>query len=162
MSDAFKEISEHLGFVCKYARSIARGTGIDPEELASDCILRALQRFNQYKPGTGIKFWLKSICRSVLINSIRRASVERRYRQRAQLEREAGHHGPEKPLEVSDAIREALGRLPEEQASVVLLLALGYTQKEAAERLGIPEGTVSSRLYRAKEKLRGLYEGKAV
>ena len=53
----------------------------------------------------------------------------------------------------------AIQELPEEQREVIRLRAVGYSYDEIAHKLGIPRGTVMSRLYRGRERLRPLFYG---
>ena len=66
-----------------------------------------------------------------------------------------GDHGPEPRAPDESGVLAALKRLPAREQSVIVLTVLeGYPERATAETLGIPVGTVKSRLARAKSKLR--------
>ena len=119
--------------------------------------MRAIERADQYVPGTRVDRWLFAILRSIWLNEIR----SRRIREGG------GFVDPEDAL-TTDGAREiemnitasavlrarAIGRLPETQGETVLLVyGEGYSYAEAAAALSVPIGTVMSRLATARAAL---------
>jgi RNA polymerase sigma-70 factor (ECF subfamily) len=135
------------------------------DELVQAACERALQRFHQWQPGTRLDSWLFSIMHSIWCNELKSRKVRL---GRGQIDADkladAGvesHLGDRLMLSKVDRI---VGQLPEEQRAVLLLVcAEGYSYKEAAESLGVPIGTVMSRLARARlavtERLHGAASG---
>lgn len=131
------------------------------DELVQAACERALQRFHQWQPGTRLDSWLFSIMHSIWCNELKSRKVRL---GRGQIDADkladAGvesHLGDRLMLSKVDRI---VAQLPEEQRAVLLLVcAEGYSYKEAAESLGVPIGTVMSRLARARlavtERLHG-------
>jgi RNA polymerase sigma-70 factor (ECF subfamily) len=122
---------------------------------------RALQRWRQWQPGTRLDSWLFGIMRNAWIDELR----TRRRRGEVPLEEEAGVEGAvggavggaaggaTQQIEAL-AIEAALQELPEEQRlAVLLVLVEGLTYKEAAQALGVPIGTLTSRLARGRDAL---------
>ena len=120
--------------------------------------MRAIERADQFSPGTRLDSWLFVILRSIWLNEIR----ARRIREGG------GFVSAEDALSV-DGVRmietnilaaevlTAISRLPEAQREMLLLVyGEGYTYAEAASTLGIPIGTVMSRLATARSALAGL------
>ena len=116
----------------------------DAEDLVQETYLKAYQKFHQYQPGTNIKAWLYRILTNTYITSYRKAQ---RSPKRASSD----------TVEAlpSSQLREALDSLSEEHRMVVLMADVeGMSYKEIAEELGVPMGTVMSRLNRARKNLR--------
>ncbi len=150
---------EHLDALYSFAWWLTHRRG-EIEELVQETCLRALRFANQFQPGTNLKAWLFSILKH---EWFRRAALSRREVQRdPPPDDEALQHPkgtPEVEL-IKAALREdldaALRKLPEEYRSAVLLFDLyGFSLKETAEILAVPDGTVKSRLARGRKMLRG-------
>jgi RNA polymerase sigma-70 factor (ECF subfamily) len=125
------------------------------EDLVQATCLRALERAHQFSPGTRLDRWLFAILRSIWLNDLR----ARRVRQGQGLvdaETALVFDGL-REIESNIAARQVLRRvqaLPEAQRETVFLVYVeGLTYREAAEVLGIPIGTVMSRLSAARAKL---------
>jgi RNA polymerase sigma-70 factor (ECF subfamily) len=133
----------------------------DAEDLVQKACVRALERAHQLQPGTTPLSWMFSIVHSIWINELR----ARRVRSRSTIEwdddfldrvadRAAGT--PEEHV-MNGQIITAVQRLSESQRLVMLLIAVeGLSYSEAAEALGVPVGTVMSRLSRARQAIGGL------
>jgi len=134
---------------------------VDAEDLLQETVLRALRFESTFERGTNVKAWLHQILESIFISSCRR-----RTRERAALARFAhdptlvSDNAPEPVLSiVSDRVDEALHALPEKFMEVVDLVDLrDHSYREAADELGIPIGTVMSRLFRARRLLSSAIE----
>ena len=118
------------------------------DDLVQAACLRAIERADQFASGTRIDRWLFAILRSIWLNEIR----ARRIREGGGLvdAEEAltvdGAHDIEMNILTTEVLR-VIGRLPEAQRETALLVyAEGYTYAEAATALGIPIGTIMSRL----------------
>jgi RNA polymerase sigma-70 factor (ECF subfamily) len=145
-----------FGLVLSHDRDMA-------EELVQMTCVRAIERARQFTPGTRLDCWLFAILRSVWLNELR----SRRTRTGEGLD------DPEEVL-VVDGAREIemnilaaqvfaeVMELPQAQRETVLLVYVeGFTYREAAELLGIPAGTVMSRLAAVRLKLGRLNAGEA-
>lgn len=166
-SRAFEELlAEHLDALYRTALRFCRGRKSDAEDLLQDAMLRAFERFGELRDPAAMKAWLFTILTRTNLNRIRTQ------RRRAEMlasdlnEREfedalASWRNAEAPDEFVNAalVRErlaaALDGLDEQLRPVVWLSDVeGFRQREVAEILGIPEGTVASRLFRARRILR--------
>jgi len=135
------------------------------EDLVQETYLRALAHRDQYQPGTNCRAWLFTICRNAFLKGARHSDREIATGD-ASLEAlaAAGIHAGmagsdpqgavfERP-ELADAIRVALEKLPEEFRTTVVLVDLeDQSYAEAARVMGVPVGTVRSRLFRARRML---------
>jgi RNA polymerase sigma-70 factor (ECF subfamily) len=118
---------------------------------------RALDRFDLARP---FGPWVCRIAANQAVNVVRGPAAREEGLPEGHAETPATGGGPLEALaarEAGAAVREALDRLPEEQRVVFVLRAVEeLTYEEIAESLGVPVGTVMSRLHRAREKLRAL------
>ncbi|HXF65902.1 MAG TPA: RNA polymerase sigma factor [Burkholderiales bacterium] len=144
----------------RYARALT-GERDAADDLVQDTLERALSRFHLWRRGSDLRAWLFTIMHNVYVNQLRssrRHPLEPLADGLAEDELRARE--PDW-LELRD-LEGALARLAPEQRAVVLLVGLEqFTYEEAARVLGIPIGTVMSRLARGRERLRAILAGEA-
>ena len=121
-----------------------------------DCLERAWSRAHLWRQGN-IRGWLFTIMHNVSVNARRR---DNRGPATTSIDL-PGLEPPTRPLQEDrlavGAINDAVNALPQEQRSVILLVGLEeFSYAETAEILGVPMGTVMSRLHRGRERLRQL------
>ena len=156
MTDATElrdEIAALLPRLRRFGRQLT-GHREDADDLVQLAVERALNRSAQWQAGTRLDSWLFRIMQNAWIDDVR---ARRRQSDVIVADDEAaaevGAGESDAPLEAI-AVRKAVARLSEEQrAAVALVLVEGLPYKEAAEVLGIPIGTLTSRLARAREAL---------
>ena len=141
---------------CAATRALA-GERSAADDLVQDTLERALNKLHLWKRGTDLRAWLFTVMHNVHVNQVRSR------REYLALDADAlelpVRATQEVGLEARDLER-MLRRLPPEQREVLLLVVLeDMSYDETATALGIPIGTVMSRLSRAREKLRALMEG---
>lgn len=139
----------------RYARALTANPG-DAEDLVQDTLERAVRKFHLWRPGD-LRAWLFSIMHNVFVNSLKR------YRPSAMLDIDemeiAARVSTIDGTDLMD-LRKALQALPVEQREVVLLVALEeMSYIEVSHALGVPMGTVMSRLSRGRQRLRIAMEG---
>lgn len=153
------EALTHLDALYGFALKLSRAPE-DAEDLVSDTILRALERWQQYQLGTNMRAWLFTILYHLFVSRRRRIEA-REVRPAADDERstfdvvgEADPEGRFYDSFVDEDITRAIDALPEEYREAVILSDLHELRyAEIAEILGIPEGTVKSRLFRGRRIL---------
>ena len=142
----------------RYARALV-GDRAAADDLVQDTLERAWSRFAQWRPGSDLLAWLFSIMHNLRVDQLRRPGLNALPMDDEELmvptrATQSDH------LEVVD-LEAALARLPEEQRAVLLLVGLeDMSYEEVAAALGIPIGTVMSRLARGRERLRLILEGR--
>ena len=143
-----------------YARALV-GERSRADDLVQDTLARACDRLALWRRGMDMRAWLFSIMHNLHIDQLRKSRVVTQ-----PLDDEA-FDAPVRAthtdmLEVAD-LDAALRELPIEQREVLLLVALEQmTYQQVAETLGIPLGTVMSRLSRGRERLRAMMEGRSI
>lgn len=155
-----EEITLCIPRLRRYARALT-GDRHAADDLVQDTLERAWRRFHLWRRGSDLRAWLFTIMHNLHINQARTHNKESRF---APEEEAFGlpAHPPHDGLVELKELDAALRRLPNEQREVVLLIGLEQMSYEkVAEVLGIPPGTVMSRLSRGRERLRTLMYGKA-
>lgn len=156
MADIHRSIEAEIPRLRRYARALARDVAA-ADDLVQDCLARAIGKLHLWQEGTDLRAWLFTILHNQYVNQVRRAVREGKAVGLSDTEpmlTQAPAQG--KRLELRDLER-AIAKLPVEQRSVILLVGLeGMRYEEVSEMLGIPVGTVRSRLSRGREALRRL------
>ncbi|MFM0501533.1 RNA polymerase sigma factor [Paraburkholderia caffeinilytica] len=142
------------------------GNQHDAEDVLQRACVRALERAHQLQRGTSPLSWMFSIVHSTWINELRARNV----RSRSSMEwddnfletvPDPGARDPETSF-LSGEIIAAVERLPEAQRTVMLLVVVeGLSYVEAAEALGVPIGTIMSRLSRARQTIGAQFADRA-
>jgi RNA polymerase sigma-70 factor, ECF subfamily len=156
LADTRRDIEAEIPRLRRYARALTRDV-VTADDLVQDCLTRALGKLHLWQAGSDLRAWLFTILHNQYVNHIRRAVREGAavgFNESEPLLSRAPQQG--KRLELRDLER-AIAMLPEEQRSVVLLVGLeGMRYEEVAAVLGVPVGTIRSRLSRGREALRRL------
>jgi RNA polymerase sigma-70 factor, ECF subfamily len=153
--DLSRRIEAEIPRLRRYARALTRDA-TSADDLVQDCLTRALAKQHLWREGTDLRAWLFTILHNQYVNHVRRS-----IREGAAIELKGAEFSPRTPiqgqrLELRDLER-AIAKLPKEQCAVILLVGLeGMRYEEVAEVLGVPVGTVRSRLSRGREALRRL------
>jgi len=133
----------------RYARALV-GDRDGADDLVQDTLERAVRKFHLWRPGD-LRAWLFSIMHNVFVNQLK----ARRVAPDVELDESFAAPMPSvSALDLQDMQR-ALSTLAPEQREVVLLVALeDMSYADVSRALGIPMGTVMSRLSRGRERLR--------
>ncbi|MGQ0544447.1 MAG: sigma-70 family RNA polymerase sigma factor [Betaproteobacteria bacterium] len=142
----------------RYARALV-GDRASADDLVQDTLERAWAKLHLYRRGTDLRAWLFTVMHNVHVNKLRAArATDPLEEEMPELAQRAAQGDA---LVVRDLDR-AIARLPAEQRAVLLLVTLEeMSYDQVARTLGIPIGTVMSRLSRAREKLRAMMLGQA-
>jgi RNA polymerase sigma-70 factor (ECF subfamily) len=140
----------------RYARALT-GSREAADDLTQDTLERAWIKRALWQPGTDLRAWTFTLMHNVFINGTRRGRLPAA--PDGLVDRVTAEGTSAETSAVLDELERALALLPTEQREVLLLVGLEqFTYAEAAEVLGVPLGTVMSRLSRARERLRLLLE----
>jgi RNA polymerase sigma-70 factor (ECF subfamily) len=160
-------VMEHINSLYGTALRMT-GQKAEAEDLVHDTFVRALSFQNRFEPGTNLRAWLFKMMINLFINKYRRDRRGREIKNGAESEdltermipqeQMAAHTKPEEYFFerlFSDDVIKAFDNLPHEFKVVVLLADInGFSYGQIAEILGIPVGTVMSRLHRGRRMLR--------
>lgn len=160
-----RDVLPFVGQLQRAALGMTRNR-FDAEDLVQDTLVRAYAAFHQFTPGTNLSAWLYRVLATTFLNTCRKRRREPDQSLRGDFD-ELGVPVDRLAQPIRSAEAEALGRLPGSDviqalrglpagfgAAIYLADIEGYPYKEVAEILGIPIGTVMSRLHRGREKLR--------
>jgi RNA polymerase sigma-70 factor (ECF subfamily) len=140
----------------RYARALT-GDAVRADDLVQDTLERALGKWSLWRPGN-LRAWLFSIMHNLFVNQARGQRLVD-YPGDEALPDLPTRAAQSDALELRDFTR-SLARLPDEQRGVLLLVCLeDLSYEETAKVLGVPVGTVMSRLSRGRERLRALLSG---
>ena len=140
----------------RYARALV-GDRDGADDLVQDTLERAVRKFHLWRPGD-LRAWLFSIMHNVFVNQLKARKIA------PDVELDENFAAPMPGATSMDILdlQRALGTLAPEQREVVLLIALeDMSYADVSRTLGIPMGTVMSRLSRGRERLRRAMEGEA-
>ena len=144
----------HLPRLRRYARGLT-GDRHAADDLVQDTLERAWSKFSLWRRGSRLDAWLLTIMHNVFVNQHRGRPLAAESIDELVVE-PASRAAQSDGLELRD-LQVALACLPPEQREVLLLVALEeYSYADAARIVGVPVGTVMSRLSRGRDKLRTL------
>jgi RNA polymerase sigma-70 factor (ECF subfamily) len=162
MRDQPSLIEAHIPGLRRFACALLRGDRQGADDLVQDCLERALARWHLRRTEGNLRGWLYTILYNRFLTDKhrqRRRGVPDALTEVAEAELPGVEGGQDRALEHRDLLR-AFAVLPEEQRSVVLLVGVeDLSYEEAARVLGVPIGTVMSRLSRGRERLRHYMNG---
>ena len=144
----------------RYARALL-GDRTGADDLVQDTMERGWKKLSTWQRGSDMRAWLFGIMHNLHVDQVRKPSLPTE-----ELDEDTplpvSHQSLSDGLEMRD-LDTALRSLPPEQREILLLVALEeMSYEEVAATLGLPLGTVMSRLSRARQKLRAQMEGRAV
>jgi RNA polymerase sigma-70 factor, ECF subfamily len=154
------ELATHIPFLRRFARALTADSVL-ADDLVQDCIERALRKHALYDPERPMRAWLYTILRNLHVSGRRSQLRQGAVVGLDQVPSGADAVPPrqEDRLALAD-VEEAVQRLPLVQREVLLLVVLDeMSYRDVAEVLGVPIGTVMSRLSRARLFLRQQFDG---
>jgi RNA polymerase sigma-70 factor, ECF subfamily len=163
--DAPELLEAYIPGLHRYACALLRGDRESADDLVQDSLERALSRWHQRRHDGNLRGWIYTILyhRFLTDRCRRRRDLEHRsLTEILETEQPGIDGGQEKALGQRDFLR-GFAELPEEQRAVMLLIGVeDFSYRDTARILGLPIGTVMSRLSRGRERLRRYMNGERV
>ena len=160
-ADFERESLQHLDALYNFAMYLTRNPP-EADDLVQETYLRAFRFSHRFQPGTHLRAWLFQILRNTFLTFYRLREREAPIAEDGVPDWDVPmfHDAPENTGASTEAhtdLERALARLPEEFRTVLLLAEVeGLPLEEIAQVMTCPVGTVKSRIFRAKERLRGM------
>jgi RNA polymerase sigma-70 factor (ECF subfamily) len=147
-----EQIVELLPRLRRFARTLARDPH-DADDLVQIAVERALSRSEQLRPDSRLSSWMFGILRNAWIDESRTRGRRNRVFAPEEMGENVSDGASDTHPEIL-SVQDAMARLPDEQRIAIgLVLVEGLSYKEAAEIMGVPVGTLTSRLARGREAL---------
>lgn len=156
------EVASHFDYLVRYCKRFeAPGMPFDAEDLAQNAILKAIEKKESYTPGN-LRAWVVRIAHNYALNVLNRERRIRRQRDEyKETYIETAHEDETDWAPMTDFLIECIGELTRDYQVIVFLIDVqGKKYCEASEELGIPMGTVMSRIHRARKMLKAKAEAK--
>jgi RNA polymerase sigma-70 factor (ECF subfamily) len=150
----YEQVLPYIPNLRRYARALV-GDRDAADDLVQDTLERAVRKFHLWRPGD-LRAWLFSVMHNVFVNQLKARRIS------PAQEVDENIAGTANTAAVTDLrdLERGLAKLPAEQREVLLMVGLeDMSYAEVSRALGVPMGTVMSRLSRAREKLRRHLDG---
>jgi RNA polymerase sigma factor (sigma-70 family) len=159
VSDIADLVEPHIPALRRYAWALLRDDHA-ADDLVQDCLERAVSRWHLRRRDGNLRAWLFAILHNLFVSGRRTLTRRGPHGSLDDMTTQPVAAGDPEQSAASRDVLGALAALPEEQRTVILLVAVeDLSYEEAARVIGVPIGTVMSRLSRGRERLRRLVEG---
>jgi RNA polymerase sigma-70 factor (ECF subfamily) len=153
-------ITREIPHLRRYARALSRDTDA-AEDLVQDCLERAIKKRHLWCGKGSLRSWLFRIVYTQFLNGRARRDKAERTMQLDDLERPITMPASQDDHAEAVEVLDQLLTIDQDQRAALLLVALeGMAYDEAADTLGIPIGTLRSRLWRGREALKAALPGR--
>ena len=157
--DFRRQLSAELPVLRRFARALTGDPAL-ADDLVQDCLERAMLKSHLYDPSRPLRAWLFTMLRNLHISGLRRSGRATVVKTVDDLVDGEGAVPPEQEQRLAaGSVSEALERLSPQHREVIVLVGLEeMSYRDVSEILGVPVGTVMSRLSRAREQMRQFLE----
>lgn len=146
-------VADELPHLRRYAVFLARDEVL-ADDLVQDCVARAIDRAEQFRPGSNLRAWLFTILRSVFLNHQRSAANRPVDGEDSATDRHLAVPANQESRVDIRRVEAALAELSSAHRDILLLIVVeGFSYEEASHILEVPLGTIRSRLARARGEL---------
>lgn len=157
-----RQLPDFYPRIYRMVRSMVYGTGLDAEDLTQDSFLKVYKKRHLYNGSSSLYTWTYQIARNTVLDALRRDKIQRRIFWWNETDTEpddfkAAESGDEAldRREQKQLLRNAMARLSEKDRLIITMRDLeGMSYDEIAEVENLPVGTVKSRLFTARQRLK--------
>lgn len=153
------KVFKHEQILRNYALQLTQNSD-DANDLVQETFLKALTYADKFKKGTNLKGWMFTIMRNSFINNYRRITKRNSFMDTQEEQyildsaKTYNTHNDGEVKFIRKDIENAIDKLPDDLRITFEMNALGYKYHEIADKFGIPIGTVKTRIFVARRKLR--------
>ena len=157
------KIKEHQNLLNNYALQLTQNTD-DANDLVQETFLKAMKYSSKFKKGTNLKGWLYTIMRNSFINNYRRITKRNTFMDTQEEQyiidsaKTFNTYNEGEVKFMRKDLEDAIDSLPDDLRITFEMNAAGFKYHEIADRLNIPIGTVKTRIFVARRKLRTLLQ----
>ncbi len=157
-----RQLPDFYPRIFRMVRSMVYGTGLDAEDLTQDSFLKVYNKRHLYNGSSSLFTWTYQIARNTVLDALRRDKIQRRIFWWSESETEPDDYKSNESgdealdrREQQQLLRTALARLPEKDRLIITMRDLeGMSYDEIAEVEKLATGTVKSRLFTARQRLK--------
>jgi len=152
-------VEEQIPRLRRYARALIRMNQSAADDLVQETLTRAVAKQHLWEPGTNLRAWLFTLMHNQHVNDVRRSVREGTTVDIDDVQNAMASQSDASASMLLRDLERGLAALAIEQRQVILLVGLeGMSYEETAAVLGVPVGTVRSRLSRGRDALRKLMD----
>lgn len=157
--DFRRQLVPELPVLRRFARALTGDPAL-ADDLVQDCVERAMLKSHLYDPSRPLRAWLFTMLRNLHVSGLRRGGRSTIIKTVDDLTGGEGAVPAEQEHRLAaGSVSEALSRLSPQHREVIVLVGLEeMSYRDVSEILGVPVGTVMSRLSRAREQMRQMLE----
>ncbi len=160
--DLDRQLPEFYPRIYRMVRAMVYGSGLDPEDLTQDSFLKVYKKRHMYNGTSSLYTWTYQIARNTVLDALRRNKLQRRIffwtESETQPDEFSANETGDQTLdrrEQQQMLRKALARLSEKDKLIITMRDLeGMSYDEIAEIENLAPGTVKSRLFTARQRLK--------
>lgn len=151
MDEFSAQLVKEMKRLRRYALSLSRNPD-RADDLAQETLARAIEKEHLFERGTNLGGWLSTICRNIFLTENRKIGRIVNDPEDVFASTFAGNDDQLGALEAKDAISFII-ELPPDCQRVLMLRSFGMSYEQMAEELGVPDGTIKSRVHRGRVML---------
>ena len=159
--DIKNSLHQHESLLHNYALQLTHSND-DAKDLVQETFLKAMKYADKFKKGTNLKGWLYTIMRNSFINNYRRNTKRNSFMDTQEEQyiidsaKQFNTYNQGEVKFIRQDLNDAIDSLPDDLRITFELNTAGFKYHEIADKLNIPIGTVKTRIFVARRKLRGM------
>ena len=157
-----RQLPDFYPRIYRMVRAMAYGSGLDPEDLTQDSFLKVYKKRHLYNGSSSLYTWTYQIARNTVLDALRRNKIQRRIFWWNEADTEPDDYKADESgdqaldrREQAQLLRKAMTKLPEKDRMIITMRDIeGMSYEEISEIENLAAGTVKSRLFTARQRLK--------